>query len=262
MFNGCLLFFVIGCCCSWNSWRSEFTLHGRWCSACEPGATPFTCCTPHHERETLAAIVYEKNYKGDCPRKFTAVVPSINRRGERVVFCPNQERRRDIIACFDSGDWGHLIPFVTKPPKWNEGETLYKPCGHFAFLLPDSYCNRFLSSHHPVFLAATKRFEGGFTDRVKIASVKNFILQKAGRGELFPVLKSHDNFSCLNPRIMVIYQNKQRLLTSLLVCAAEPWLQFGKFSKNRYALDFQYPLSPIQAFAIAISSFEASLMYT
>ena len=120
-----LTLLVIDQCCSWNSWRSEFTLHGRWCSACEQGATPFTCCTPHHERETLAAIVYEKNYKGDCPRKFTAVVPSINRRGERVVFCPNQERRKDIIACFDSGDWGHLIPFVTKPPKWNEGATLY-----------------------------------------------------------------------------------------------------------------------------------------
>jgi len=39
-------------------------------------------------------------------------------------------------------------------------------------------------------------------------------------------------------------------------------LQFGKFGKHRYALDFQYPLSPIQAFATAISSFEASTMYT
>ena len=32
-------------------------------------------------------------------------------------------------------------------------------------------------------------------------------------------------------------------------------LQFGKVSSGRFTLDFRYPMSPIQAFAIAVSSF-------
>jgi hypothetical protein len=32
-------------------------------------------------------------------------------------------------------------------------------------------------------------------------------------------------------------------------------MQFGKVSKGHYALDFRQPVSPMQAFAIALSSF-------
>uniref|UniRef100_A0A7S1SM27 Tubby C-terminal domain-containing protein n=1 Tax=Tetraselmis chuii TaxID=63592 RepID=A0A7S1SM27_9CHLO len=174
---------------SWNSWRTEFFLRSRWCELCEPNATPFTCTTPPEEREMLAAILYERNYKGDCPKKFTVVIPKVSKQGQREVFCPR--RKKNLVECFDSGDWGDIIPFTTKPPEWNE---------------------------------AKQRFEGGFTDRVKLASIRNFILQKAGK--------------------------------------SESWLQCGKFGKHRYALDFQNPMSPIQAFATAISSFEASSMYT
>ncbi|POM67810.1 Cleavage induced conserved protein, partial [Phytophthora palmivora] len=31
-------------------------------------------------------------------------------------------------------------------------------------------------------------------------------------------------------------------------------MQFGKFSKSKFALDFRFPLAPIQAFAIGLSS--------
>lgn len=36
-------------------------------------------------------------------------------------------------------------------------------------------------------------------------------------------------------------------------------LQFGKVDENRFTLDFQYPLSPIQAFCIALSAFDKKL---
>jgi hypothetical protein len=134
---------------SWNSWRTEFFLRSRWCELCEPNATPFTCTTPPEEREMLAAILYERNYKGDCPKKFTVVIPKVSKQGQREVFCPR--RKKNLVECFDSGDWGDIIPFTTKPPEWNE---------------------------------AKQRFEGGFTDRVKLASIRNFILQKAGKCEL------------------------------------------------------------------------------
>ncbi len=35
----------------------------------------------------------------------------------------------------------------------------------------------------------------------------------------------------------------------------EPILQFGKSSPTRFILDFKYPLSPLQAFGIALASF-------
>lgn len=36
-------------------------------------------------------------------------------------------------------------------------------------------------------------------------------------------------------------------------------LQFGRVSGDTFTLDLQYPLSPIQAFGIALSSFDAKL---
>jgi hypothetical protein len=40
-----------------------------------------------------------------------------------------------------------------------------------------------------------------------------------------------------------------------LVLADEAIFQFGKCSADEYVLDFKYPLSPIQAFAIALSTY-------
>lgn len=37
-------------------------------------------------------------------------------------------------------------------------------------------------------------------------------------------------------------------------------LQFGKVSTNRFTLDFRYPLSPMQAFSIALSAYDFKLM--
>lgn len=35
--------------------------------------------------------------------------------------------------------------------------------------------------------------------------------------------------------------------------------QFGRASKNTFSLDFQYPFCPLQAFAIALTSFDSKL---
>ena len=42
----------------------------------------------------------------------------------------------------------------------------------------------------------------------------------------------------------------------------EVLLQFGKSGKHRYSLDFSAPLAPVEAFAAAITSFEAWGLYT
>lgn len=37
------------------------------------------------------------------------------------------------------------------------------------------------------------------------------------------------------------------------------YLQFGRIAENEFTLDFQWPFSPTQAFAIALSSFDGKL---
>lgn len=36
-------------------------------------------------------------------------------------------------------------------------------------------------------------------------------------------------------------------------------MQFGKIDDDTFTMDFRYPLSPVQAFAIALTSFDAKL---
>jgi len=36
-------------------------------------------------------------------------------------------------------------------------------------------------------------------------------------------------------------------------------LQFGKVGKDDFTMDFQWPLSPMQAFAVTMSSFDSKL---
>ena len=39
-------------------------------------------------------------------------------------------------------------------------------------------------------------------------------------------------------------------------------MRFGKITDDRYSLDYRYPLSPIQALCIALSSFSDKLVVT
>lgn len=61
-----------------------------------------------------------------------------------------------------------------------------------------------------------------FNGRVTMASVKNFQL--------------------VNP------EDQERVV-----------LQFGRVDKDLFSMDFQYPLSPLQAFSICLSSFDYKL---
>ena len=73
-----------------------------------------------------------------------------------------------------------------------------------------------------------------FAGRVKAASKRNFML--------------------------VIEQDNAELVSEF--GSKIPLLRFGKISKDRYALDFQYPLSPVQALGIALTTFASKLMVT
>jgi len=143
----------------------------------------------------LAAITYERNLRGDCPRKLTVVTRGFDEKGRRV-HTPTPTSSSDasgLLEALRAGRWQGLNTFATKAPRWN-----------------------------PV----QGRYEGSFTDRVKQASVRNFqLVLPAKSGE-------------------------------------EVLLQFGKSRKHRYSLDCIAPLAPVEAFAAAITSFEAWGLYT
>ena len=80
-----------------------------------------------------------------------------------------------------------------------------------------------------------------FNGRVKVSSVKNFqLLMKSGKSPTRSAesqenqAKSDNDFNDIT-------------------------LQFGKVDKDRFSLDFQYPLSPFQAFALCIASMDGKI---
>mgnify|MGYP003695148745 FL=1 len=60
--------------------------------------------------------------------------------------------------------------------------------------------------------------------------------------------------------MLVIEQDNAELVSEF--GSKIPLLRFGKISKDRYALDFRYPLSPVQALGIALTTFASKLMVT
>lgn len=82
---------------------------------------------------------------------------------------------------------------------------------------------RYFVNKPPRYNKTTKTYILDFGKRVTMASVKNFqLVVKCARPELESVI-----------------------------------LQFGRAGKDKFTMDFCHPLSPLQAFGISLSSFEA-----
>lgn len=117
--------------------------------SCEPEATPFCTTTPSTERQDLGAVVYEKNWLGDAPRKLHLIMPPIDRRNPKAATCLCPAQGHPPLAdSFHSGQLHlqHLLHLTTRAPEWND---------------------------------SIQRHEMAFTDRVSIASVHNFQLVAA-----------------------------------------------------------------------------------
>ena len=91
-----------------------------------------------------------------------------------------------------------------------------------------------LDTKQPEWSANLNAWTLNFSGRVKQPSKRNFML--------------------------VIQQDDQLLVNEF--GQKKPLLRFGKISKDRYALDFSYPLSPVQAMGIALTTFAQKLMVT
>lgn len=86
-----------------------------------------------------------------------------------------------------------------------------------------------------------------FNGRVTQASVKNFQLIDKSSAH-------HHNEGRLDKRGINCGDNKSKSNGKEHVV-----LQFGRVAKDEFTLDFQWPMSPVQAFAIALSSCDAKL---
>lgn len=91
----------------------------------------------------------------------------------------------------------------------------------------------------------TQSFVLNFNGRVTQASVKNFQIV-------------HDNdCKCLlhlTCHILGILPDSSHAFSVDYIV-----MQFGKIDQDTFTMDFRYPLSPVQAFAIALTSFDAKL---
>ena len=124
-----------------------------------------------------------------------------------------------MMARFKAGYIQDMVLLVNKPPKWNESVRALPP-GRF-----------WLGSNHPPPHTPTPTHPSprqvgayvlNFNGRVTMASVKNFQL-----------VSPDDHEAVL--------------------------LQFGRTGKDVFTMDYQWPLSPLQAFSICMSSFDYKL---
>jgi tubby-related protein 1 len=110
--------------------------------------------------------------------------------------------------------------------------------------------NRFLvlRNRAPQWSESLKGYQLNFGGRIGMASVKNFQLG-------FESSPPPSNSAALE----TIVDSGPEVSTSSLVNEGVI-MQFGKWSNDRFSLDFRYPLNATQAFCIALTSFDNKLL--
>jgi tubby and related proteins len=185
---------------------------------------------PSHSPPTsqeLSIINYASNVLGSRgPRKMKVAVPKVLPDGRRVTFQPDHEED-SMIAKFKAGYIQDMFLLINKPPKWNDqvrtGEEGGWKQGCGGGDIARSFGARSHNPPPPSFPSSqVGAYVLNFNGRVTMASVKNFQLVSPD---------DHDTVV----------------------------LQFGRTGKDTFTMDYRWPLSPLQAFSICISSFDYKL---
>jgi len=121
------------------------------------------------------------------------------------------------LSNYKGGKKTGIKEFQNKNPKWNERKK--------------SFQRKFLLTFPKIELQA---FVLNFNGRVEKPSVKNFQLIDERNGNIIKYLRK-TLISPLDERI---------------------FLQFGRVTNDTFNMDLEWPLSPFQAFAICLSSFD------
>jgi len=215
----------------------NFKLYSCGCEGCDQSFSTYTCSNINEDaaataiegadRQLLADISHftkAAGVIGSEMRCFSVVIPAIMEdKRSRVVWCPRVSR-----GVTTSGGTPRGTPstqLMTSPSPRNKSQHI------FTFDTPTSDRIK-IGSKLPVWCPEVNslmlKFHGG---RIREASAKNFMLMLDEEPPGSPVSPVPDPTG--NNRVL---------------------MQFGKFSKSKFALDFRFPLAPIQAFAIGLSS--------
>eukprot|EP00466_Bigelowiella_natans_P005960 jgi/Bigna1/91650/estExt_fgenesh1_pg.C_1110006 len=170
------------------------------------------------DRAEIACITYETNLLFNRgPRVMKVVVPSLDNRGKAYRF--ESEEKGTLLSQYkDNPNGKRTYLLQNKKPKWNESNAsgLDRLFLFFFGEVPTEFIHAQFQDENG---GAMRAYCLNFHGRVTKASVKNFQL-------------THD------------------------VDADGEILQFGKVGTNEFTMDFTWPLTPLQAFAVCLSSFD------
>ncbi len=234
--------------------QATFIVSLNHCKLCDNKLGKFTCGRGPDEREVIAKVTHST-------RKFTSVdvdircvqvsIPAVIANGERVIWCPRSLRYIN-PAISNSSDMCEAISStpaaqlscVNKLPEWS--------AEHESLVLKFQG-NRILSASTRNFLLFEKvkqkenMIEDSCNDSDSIISGRTRT-ESIGSTDSNLTKSSNTNAKVFRPK--VTKKSEKHPDVALL--------QFGKSTANNYVLDYQYPLSPLQAFGIALTTFASN----
>ena len=198
-------------------------------------------------REELGAVMYASNVLGSRgPRKMKVVVPKVRGDGVTRIAQRPMKKREEMLSRFKDDDTSEMVVMMNKPPRWNEQVGAYVlnfngrvTMARHVFL--QQHNTTHTSKHTELFfllalpLAAFTVSSHAFTHFFLLSF--SFLSLSLSRFS-----NSVKNFQLVTP------EDQEAVL-----------LQFGRVGKDLFTMDYQHPLSPFQAFAICLSSFDSKL---
>nr|CAD2184347.1 unnamed protein product [Meloidogyne enterolobii] len=179
---------------------------------------------------------------GENPKKPSAVGESIRRELAAVIY------EKNVLGLKGPRKMTIIMPGIYIDPKHNYLRPLaVRPISERDSILERYRTNRLdemvvLNNKQPVWNEESQSYVLNFHGRVTQASVKNFQIvhsMHASQSEM-----NHQN----NNNIQVIPDPSEYVI-----------MQFGRLDNETFTMDVRYPLTPVQAFGIAMTSFHGKL---
>lgn len=176
----------------------------------------------NHSRKTeLGAILFNSTANTTEPRKVTVILPTLSSKTQEI----------NALTVGDRADGFSVL--LDQYLSVREGKEVPVSMHHYRGMPAPKL--QVFENKEPVFENGFYRLN--FNRRVSVPSVKNFQLVRA------------TEFSAANcPSLAPMLERES-------AGAATVCLQFGKVDEQKFHLDFRAPITPIQAFAIALAQF-------
>ena len=178
---------------------------------------------PDSPKHELATILYKANMTGRDPNAFTAIIP---RYDEEYLEQPQEET---LLQRYET-----TRKTKTEDKSFIEKLKMSKKQSYASVEQNDQAELLILKTMSPVWNSELDAWTLDFDGRVKLPNKRNFIVS---------VDSSHEK--------MVQEFGETTTL-----------LRHGQMSEHRFCLDYRYPLSPVQALAIVLTSFSQKLLVT